>query len=62
MATEEEMQEALSDALVKLAKQAGESSNGTMVRAYSYASNQIAEALAWLEFPNQPHGGTSISE
>lgn len=48
MATLEQAQQALLDAIVA---HAGAGSSGGAASA-----KQLAEAYAWLKFPNQPHG------
>lgn len=57
MANRDEAIEAVLTALVATAGAAdGESSHSTRAAA---ATRDLAEAYAWLRFPNQPHGGNS---
>lgn len=62
MAKQEDVYEALSDAIVALAKKAGDvthtSSSNTLKHAA--AASQLAEALAWFVSPTQAHGGTGV--
>jgi hypothetical protein len=53
MATREEAQQALLDAIEKEAK--GGKSGGTN---YVYRARALAEAWAWLESPDNSHGAT----
>jgi hypothetical protein len=55
MASMDELYEAISDAIVKLANEA--TPDTSMSETYATAARQLAEAYAWLRFPNQSHGG-----
>jgi hypothetical protein len=49
MATTDEARQAIIDSVARVS---AETNSG-------YTLNQCAEALAWLKFPNQPHGGSA---
>lgn len=55
MASNEDVQDALREALISAAKDAGQSSGFGIARAES--AKNLAEALAWVRSPSQPHGG-----
>ena len=62
MATENETQQSLSDAVQALADKAANSNQATSALKYAMAANNLAEAGAWMNSPSQPHGGTSFAD
>lgn len=62
MATEDQVQDALSDAIVALAQNAAKSTQSTTALKYAMAANNLAEAGAWMFAPAQDHGGTAYSD
>ncbi|TWP37234.1 hypothetical protein [Leekyejoonella antrihumi] len=64
MATPEEAQTALLDALVvctNAIQSKPKDLNATTAERYSQAALHLSEAIAWLREPGQPHGG-SVSQ
>lgn len=62
MASNQEAQEAIYDAIVALTAEAKASQHHAVAFKWAAAVNQLAEARAWLNNPGQPHGGVSIAE
>lgn len=59
MASDNDVIEAVTDAMVALAKRAETQTSATYAGSYAYAVNQLAEARAWMKSYNQPHGGSA---
>lgn len=59
MASYDEAKESVYTGVEHLAKKAVEASDSSRALKYAAAANQLAEALAWLSSPHQPHGGGS---
>lgn len=61
MATHDEAEQALTDAIKVTADKVVDASKqgGAGVTAYSAAALRLAEARAWLISPGQPHGSSS---
>jgi hypothetical protein len=62
MATDQEVQEALADAIVNLANKASASQQSLSALRFAMAANNLAEAGAWMFAPAQDHGGTSYAD
>lgn len=60
MATFDEIDAALSDAIIALAKSAGTNTASAYALNFAAAANQLAEARAWNTSPHQPHGGSQV--
>lgn len=57
MATNTEVDQALSEAIVSIAKSASKETDSIRALRFAAAANQLAEAKAWNSRPAQPHGG-----
>lgn len=63
MATWEEADDALVDAIATLTAKAAEHAKApTVALKLAAAVNQLAEARAWLNAPAQPHGGSVTTD
>ncbi|MCU1592406.1 MAG: hypothetical protein JWP11_3662 [Frankiales bacterium] len=55
MATTEDVENAVNDAVVALAGRAKNSAGGELAANYGRAAKELAEAYAWLVSPTNPH-------
>lgn len=64
MATEESATDALCELIEKAAKTAAANAgtNPSAAQRYARVALDAAEALAWIQVPNQPHGGSRTGD
>ncbi len=55
MATEDEVKQALLTAIAANAEAAIREQDSTRAERRGNAARHLAEALAWVDYPNQPH-------
>lgn len=55
MATQDEVEQALLDAIKANAESSAKAGSATVTEATGNAARALAEAWAWLTVPNQPH-------
>lgn len=55
MASFDEAQQALTDAIANLAARASDAPNGQAASSYAASAKDLAEAAAWMRAPSNPH-------
>lgn len=61
MADQHEVEQALLDAIKTQAEIIERSTSGSYAANHAAAAARLAEALAWLRDPSQPHGGNATA-